>query len=380
MQRPKRSFIVAFATAAMAWPSLASALPTVPIGTPAGPFFGAPLRIDNVAIYPITLVAQDDLGPVVTLEEALARGQAEVREVGAREAGARVPSPVQRVRRQQNEQNQVQENIGLGGGPTVGTLVIENKGKVPLFVLAGTVVKGGNQDRQIGQDFIVDAGKVVAVDAFCVEHGRWAGDRNGQGTGGKFEAVAMLATKKVRAAGQHAKNQSEVWSKVSEANKAHAKKAASGTLMATFDDRELAAKTEALSQRIARALATASSSERLVGFAYAIDGQIQGARWFAHHRLYAMYEAKLVRSAAIEALTAEAEARAAGKAAFGGADPGSEAVARFIAEVEVQAVKERRETGGQNANEYKESAKGYGAKTYMKGPAGKAVSFDYMSK
>jgi hypothetical protein len=378
----------------MAWPSLVSALPTVPSGTPLGPVFGAAVRIDNVAIYPITLLAQDDIGPVVTLEEALARGQAEVREVGAGAQPTRT-APVRRIQRQrqQGEANipnieplqrmndpQVQTNLGAGGGPTVNTLVIENKGKVPLFVLAGTVVKGGNQDRQIGQDFIVDAGKTVAVDAFCVEHGRWTGERNGKGTAGKFEAVAMLATKKVRAAGQHAKNQSEVWSKVSDANKAHAKSAASGTLMATFDDRELAAKADALSKRISEQLAAASPSGQLVGFAYAVDGQIQGARWFAHRRLFAMYEAKLVRSAAIEALTAVAEARAAGKAAFGGADPAPQAVEHFIAEVEAQAVKETRATAGQNDNEYKESAKAYGAKTRMKGASGKAVSFDYMTK
>lgn len=355
----KRPFIVAFATAAMAWPGVVAALPTTPDGALLGPSFGAPLRIDNIAIYPITLLAEDDIGPVVTLEEALARGQAEVREIGEQGQG---------------------RGRGGGGGPTVNTLVIENKGKVALFVLAGPVVKGGNQDRQIGQDFIVDAGKVVAVDAFCVEHGRWTGNRNGKGTGGKFEAVAMLATKKVRAAGQHAKNQSEVWSKVSEANKAHAKSAASGTLMATFDDRALAAQTDALAQRIAQALAGASHTGRLVGFAYAVDGQFQGARWFAHHRLFAMHEAKLVKSAAIEALTAAAEARAAGKAAFVGADPAPQAVERFIGDVEAQAVKETRATAGQNDNEYKESAKAYGAKTRMKGQGGKAVSFDYMTK
>ena len=43
----------------------------------------------------------------------------------------------------------------------MNTLVIENKGDVPIYVLAGTVVKGGKQDRQIGQDFIIEGKKTV---------------------------------------------------------------------------------------------------------------------------------------------------------------------------------------------------------------------------
>ena len=55
--------------------------------------------------------------------------------------------------------------------------MIQNKGKLPILVLAGTIVKGGKQDRQIGEDFVVPRDKQVDVSAFCVEQGRWNGTR-----------------------------------------------------------------------------------------------------------------------------------------------------------------------------------------------------------
>ena len=66
-------------------------------------------------MFPVLAKSQPDLGKFTTLPSALEKEQAEVREVGEEDRG----------------------------GATVGTLVIENKGNVPIYVLAGTVVKGG---------------------------------------------------------------------------------------------------------------------------------------------------------------------------------------------------------------------------------------------
>ena len=63
---------------------------------------------------------------------------------------------------------------------------------MPIFVLAGTIVKGGNPKQ------------TSPVDAFCVEHGRWNGNRDGRATAGHFGTSEVLATSKVRAAGLEA--------------------------------------------------------------------------------------------------------------------------------------------------------------------------------
>jgi hypothetical protein len=315
--------------------------------------FGGPTVLGDLAIYPVTSKAQVDVGPLIALDEALAKGQAEVRE---------------------NTQ-----------GGTVNQLVIDNKGSIPVFVLAGTVVKGGNQDRQIGQDFIIEPKKATPVDAFCVEHGRWNGQRNGQYTSGKFDSSGVVATSKVRAAGQYKKNQSEVWSNVSSTNAAHGKASGSDTLMATIDDPALVKEREALTAQIEAALAATKPQEDVVGVAYAIDGDVKGARWFSHHKVFELVRKKIVAGIALDVITARAEARRAGRAvATPKPAPPPSAVEAFVKNVEAEAVKEQRDTPAANVNEYKESSQGYGSKVMMKGssakPGSKPVSNDYLKK
>jgi hypothetical protein len=314
--------------------------------------FGAPTVLGNLAIYPVTSRSQVDVGPLVALDDALAKGNAEIRE--------------------------------NSGGGTVNQLVIDNKGSIPIFVLAGTVVKGGNQDRQIGQDFIIEGKKTTPVDAFCVEHGRWSGQRNGQVTAGKFDSTGVVATSKVRAAGQYKRSQSEVWANVSSTNAAHQKHSSSDTLMATIDDAAVAKERAALVTQIDGVLATVSPQADLVGVAYAIDGDVRGARWFSHHAVFELARKKVVASIALDAITATAEARAAGRAPSAKPAPGPTGVDTFVKDVEAQAVKEERVTPAANVNEYKESATGFGSKTMMKGaagkPAAKPVSHDYLKK
>ena len=315
--------------------------------------FGPPTVLGNLAIYPVTSRSQVDVGPLVSLDEALAKGDAEIRE--------------------------------NSGGGTVNQLVIDNKGSIPIFVLAGTVVKGGNQDRQIGQDFIIESKKTTPVDAFCVEHGRWNGQRNGQVTSGKFDSSGVVATSKVRAAGQYKKSQSEVWSNVSSTNAANRKTSSSDTLMATIDDAAIVKERTALVAQIDGALATVTPQTDLVGVAYAIDGEVRGARWFSHHKVFELARKKVVASIALDAITERAAARTAGRPPSTKPTPAPAAVDAFVKNVEAQAIKEQRDTPAANVNEYKESADGFGSKTMMKGAAGKPASAkplsnDYLKK
>lgn len=324
---------------------------------------------ENLTIFPITSQKQESVGPLMTLADALAKGTAEVREVGAQGGDDRAENPAQRRSPSQRAR---------GGGAQVGTLVLENKGATPVYVLAGTIVKGGNQDRQIGQDFIVGARQTVPVDAFCVEHGRWSARREGVATGGRFGTMPQLSTSDVRAAGQYKRNQGEVWSKVGSVNDANRKSAASGTLLATLDDKEVQAKRAALAGRVEAFLKATTPQRELVGMAYAIDGKVRGVRWFAHHDVFELQRVTLVNTAAIDAITAQ------------GAKPAAtpprvtpDAVARFVAEVEETREKQERDTAGANVNVYSESGRGFGSTTRLKAsPAAKPVnvSSDFVAK
>jgi hypothetical protein len=340
-------------------PNVSKTTPFTPPGGPARAAlaaddrnFGAPTTFGNLGIYPVTSRSQVDVGPLVSLDDALAKKEADVRE------------------------NQ--------GGGTVNELVIENKSTTPIFVLAGTVVRGGKQDRQIGQDFIIEGKKTTAVDAFCVEHGRWTGQRNGQVTNGHFDSSAGLATSKVRAAGQYKKSQSEVWSNVSSTNAAHEKHSSSDTLTATMDDTAIATERAQLVAHIDKVLDAVSPQDDLVGVAYALDGEVQGARWFLHHKIFEMNRKKIVAGIALDAITARAVAKRENRPASTKPTPAPAAVETFVKNVEAQAVAEQRDTPAANVNEYKESSQAYGSKTMMKSaPAkvgSKAVSSDYLKK
>ncbi len=82
-------------------------------------------------------------------------------------------------------------------GGEVNTLYLTNKGKKPLYLMAGEVVLGGQQDRCIGADALVKAGtKQLPITVFCVEHNRWTGQTH-------FDSSAItLASADIRASAQ----------------------------------------------------------------------------------------------------------------------------------------------------------------------------------
>jgi len=183
-----------------------------------GLYLGAAILAENLTVWPVysKKPMPKIKGEFVTLADAQARDEAVIREKGK-------PGRARRHSRRRIEQNRMvqqrQQVAEYESDGVVGELVIENKGKKPILVLAGTLLKGGKQDRQVGQDFIVPPKKTVSVSAFCVEHGRWNANRAGRATGGRFKAQKALATKSVRKSGQYKGNQSEVWANVARENK-----------------------------------------------------------------------------------------------------------------------------------------------------------------
>ena len=318
--------------------TVSAAAPVLPVQ------IGAPVAIENLTIFPVLGEQEQQPLELTTLDAALAKGDAVVSE--------------------------------LGDGGEVNRLYVQNKGKRPIYVLAGTVVKGGKQDRQIGQDFVIEQNKKVAVDAFCVEQGRWNAQRAGKATGGTFATAKGLAASEVRRAAQYKRNQGEVWSKVGEVNAAHNKSAPSGTLMATLDDADVSKRRSALVQRLDAALRNTESEAAVVGLGYAVDGKVRNVRWFQSKSAFALFRASLLESAALDALTAQAS----------GSKPEARKVEAkevdtFIRDVDAAAM-ETRETEAQNRNEYREGKQGYGSKTRLKSRRADAapISSDYTAK
>src|SRR5262245_14557614 len=96
----------------------------------------------------------------------------------------------------------------------VEQLAIENLSNQPVFVQAGDIVKGGQQDRVLTTDLLLPprSGK-VSIAAFCVEQGRWT--KRGAEPAQQFSASSKaVPTRALKMAVREPGSQSKVWSEV----------------------------------------------------------------------------------------------------------------------------------------------------------------------
>jgi hypothetical protein len=93
---------------------------------------------------------------------------------------------------------------------TVPDLVVDNRGKRPVLLLAGEIVLGGKQDRVLAEDVLLPARsgpRSVAV--YCVEAGRWSGSSS------RFESRGTFAPSRLRSEVLDRADQHRVWDAVS---------------------------------------------------------------------------------------------------------------------------------------------------------------------
>lgn len=99
----------------------------------------------------------------------------------------------------------------------VNELTIQNRSNQEVFVQAGDIVKGGQQDRVLALDLIVPpkSGR-IPIESFCVEQGRWS--RRGNEAVTAFSASDnALASKDLKIAAKAKGSQGDVWANVSKA-------------------------------------------------------------------------------------------------------------------------------------------------------------------
>src|SRR5262245_48933001 len=108
----------------------------------------------------------------------------------------------------------------------VNRLTIQNRSNQDVFVQAGDIVKGGQQDRVLALDLIVPPkSRRIPIDAFCVEQGRWS-RRGNEAVTAFSESNNALATKDLKIAAKARRSQGEVWANVGKAQKKLADKLA----------------------------------------------------------------------------------------------------------------------------------------------------------
>jgi hypothetical protein len=245
-----------------------------------------PIKSGNMAIYVIH--GKDKIqGEVLTLQEALAAKQVIVRETG-----------------------------------NVNELTIQNLSGKVVFVQAGEIVKGGQQDRTIQFDMLLQPKSgIMPLPSFCVEHGRWSG--RGNESSSLFQSSRhMVAGKSMKAALNGAVAampppmqaqvrggylQDAVWGSVDAAQRKLSKKTAGAVASeASPSSMELTLEhkrvQEATARHIAELSKVADSDKDSIGYAVAINGKIVGADMYASHQLFKKLWPKLLNSSAVEAV------------------------------------------------------------------------------
>jgi hypothetical protein len=268
-----------------------------------------PVTYENISVFPVVSSTGQDTSAFLTLEEGLSTGEVIVRESGS-EAMVR------------GRDGRIVYVPQYNTGASVNQLVLINRSRRPLLLLAGELVSGGKQDRVIGKDRIVPVGAPpLPLDVFCVEHGRWTGTS-------QFAAANTIVHPSVRERAVVDQKQQEVWDAVrggttympppaspapAAAPKMSAQSIQSGIVSngrteayeKIYVSRAVGVPIDEFVEEVQRRFANATSGlkdERVVGVVVAYSGEVAWSDIFASGDLFNHYWNKLLRSYAIEAL------------------------------------------------------------------------------
>ena len=194
----------------------------------------------------------------------------------------------------------------------VNELFIENLSNEEVYVQAGDIVKGGKQDRVLGNDLVLgpNSGR-VPIASFCVEQGRWH-RRAGEPLAFFRASNNHLASKDLKLAARYTKDQSQVWQQVArlQSRLAGAVETASVSLAETSSlqlSLENESVQEAAGEYYQALLGAAKGKKDTMGFAFAINGDLNSADIDASGELFGKLYPKLLKACALEAVASTVE-------------------------------------------------------------------------
>jgi hypothetical protein len=149
---------------------------------------GGPVRHRNLAVFPLIGAEIDQPPDYRTLREAVAAGEARIREVTE--------------------------------GGLVPQLLLENFGQKPILIMDGEELIGAKQNRCANVTILAPGGQTLVIPVSCVEAGRWSyrtadfevSDR-AQFVSGRARKTARV-TASLREAGERDADQGEVWAEI----------------------------------------------------------------------------------------------------------------------------------------------------------------------
>ncbi len=239
---------------------------------------GDAISYKNLQVFPIIAKSETDQPEFLLLSEAIRQQKVIVKETGS-----------------------------------VNQLQIDNLSDDYVFILAGDIVKGGRQDRTMGNDVIIaPKTKDLPLESYCVESGRW--QQRGEEESAHFsDNTKTLSSKDLKLASRHQKDQSEVWQKVSEEQQklnrglsnmkgetVEVKSAESETsLQLTLENKDL---EDILKDYKNNLSGLEELPQGTVGYAYAVNGELYGIDIYCDEALFNSLKQKLFEAIIVETI------------------------------------------------------------------------------
>lgn len=192
----------------------------------------------------------------------------------------------------------------------VNELAIENVSDQEVFIQAGDIVKGGQQDRTLALDVLIPpkSGK-IPVNSFCVEQGRWAA-RAGEEVHRFSRSEGLIVGNKLKIAARGDKSQGGVWREVNDTQQKLAQAIGSPvrdprsqtSLQLTLENKNVQSALQTYLKKFETSLPS-SKAGNVLGFAVAINGKVTSADVYANSDLFRRLWPKLLRGAVLEAVS-----------------------------------------------------------------------------
>jgi len=175
---------------------------------------------------------------------------------------------------------------------TVPELVVENRGKTHVLLLAGEILIGGKQNRVLSEDILLPPWSGPrAIGVFCVEQGRWNEGRK------DFESKGSFAQPALRSKLMERPDQGRVWDSVAKsARAAEVPASPTGSYQAIYED----SKVQAHLSEVERGL-TSRAPAPAHGAAVFAGPSLLGLDLFHAPSLFGREWPKLLRAHAVEA-------------------------------------------------------------------------------
>lgn len=174
---------------------------------------------------------------------------------------------------------------------TVPELIVENRGKSHVLLLAGEILLGGKQNRVVTEDLLLPPGSGPRpIDVYCVEQGRWAGRT------AAFDAAGSFAAPGLRSQVLDKAGQGRIWAEVER----YAQRAGAASPTRSYQEVYYTKDVAAHLMDLERALGH-SAPPGALGAAVIVGPSLAGLDLFLDPELFGRQWPKLLRAHALEA-------------------------------------------------------------------------------